>query len=727
MKKRVRPVHIFQKITTQYVWTAWILVFILLIVGLVLGLWGFSMNDRLIESETGNVDASDAVYSTVKLLKLGDHSNDPAPNIQVRLARFILPLTVSLAAILGLCTFLRNCYHRLRSYRFKNHTIICGLGDRGVSYIKDAVAEYDIWNRKRLDILVIEKNPTNPGVKFCQDEGIPVFIGDATKKDVLSLARPWTAKEIFAFFPNDGQNLLLANTLADIYKSMTVRRENKLKCYLSISNLSLQNQFIDREFTFRENNDKIGLPIDIDFCYSHEYLADRAIVKGVRNLIIRGIDSGIFTPDETPEIVIIGAGYIGRKIIANIARLFHLRNEVRIHDGNVEYCTPVKLRVYDKNEDAEKNLYREYPILEYNQDCHRSEYKIDEITISTNDELQNLHMNLKGGEAISRLPLPEIVFKTMDLEHPQVIAWIAQEIYSSKNAKSVVIALGDDSLSVSTALQLERIFETYASAKKDGSIPQIAVYYDKYAGFDTLFGKGGANSLLIESLKKDQTSEEEGYTTKITPLCNWSSISFDKDLSYDKVDNIAIGVEACYNRHTACESLSFADSTCPDLTNSEFEAARIIFDNRPVLQINQNRNQVLHNQIKLTSIDYSIIKEGKPVPEGFELIDNWSEIRDAIDKNIDVLCRLEHQRWWAEQLMNGGRYSNTRDNSLELHPDMVPYEYIHDISIDDYGVLRVSKDMSKTQLYDYYSVRDMIVSFKYAGYLPIKRKVGSNK
>ena len=77
--------------------------------------------------------------------------------------------------------------------------------------------------------------------------------------------------------------------------------------------------------------------------------------------------------------------------------------------------------------------------------------------------------------------------------------------------------------------------------------------------------------------------------------------------------------------------------------------------------------------------------------------------------------------------MNGGRYSNTRDNSLELHPDMVPYEYIHDISIDDYGVLRVSKDMSKTQLYDYYSVRDMIVSFKYAGYLPIKRKVGSNK
>lgn len=714
---RVRPIHIIQKVTTQYVWLAWLLVFILLIVGLVLGIWGFSMSERLIEPDTGSVDVSDAVYSTVKLLKLGDHSNDPAPNIQVRLARFILPLTISMAAILGLFALLRRCYHRLRSYRFKNHTIICGLGDRGISYIKDAVNGYVTRERDNLDIIVIEKDPDNPGVKFCYDEGIPVFIGDITKKDVMSLARPWTAKEIFAFVPEDGQNIALANTLAEIYESMGVKRDEKLKCYLSISNIDLQNQFVDREFTFRKNDEKLNLAIDIDFCYSREYMTERSLVKGVRNLIIRGIDSGIFDSNETPEIVIIGAGHIGRKIIANISCLFHLKNEVRIHDGEIEYHTPVKLTIYDKDKETAVNLYKEYPILEYT-----SNYENTDVPLSANDELHNLHVNIQNGEKISRLPLPEIVFKTMDIDVPQVIAKIAYEIYSSKNAKSVIVALGDDSLSVSIALQLERIFETYVSAGKEGSVPQISVYYRKYGGFDTIFGKGNGNFLQLEYLKKMNTSEDKENPTKITPFCKWSSISFDKDVSYDKVDKIAIGVEACYNRHSDDEDISKKQIELIDLTNDEFDNAKISFENRPVLQINQNRNQVLHNQIKLTLIDYSITKSVEKIPEGFELIDNWDEINKAISENIDVLCRLEHQRWWAEQLLNGGRYNKTRDNSLELHPDMAPYEYIHDVSPELFGKLQISDNLSPTQKYDYHAVMDMVVSFKYAGYLPIKKK-----
>lgn len=719
--KRIRPIHIIQKITTQYVWIAWLLVFILLIVGLVLGIWGFSMSERLIESETGNVDVSDAVYSTMKLLKLGDHSNDPAPNVQVRLARFILPLTVSIAAILGLFTFLRTCYHRLRSYRFKNHTIICGLGDRGISYIKDAVNGYVARERDNLDIIVIEKDSDNPGVKFCHDEGIPVFIGDATKKDVMSLARPWTAKEIFAFVPEDGQNMALANTVAEIYDSMGIKRKEKLKCYLSISSMDLQNQFIDREFTFRKDGEKLTLDIDIDFSYSHEYMTERSIVKGVRNLIIRGIDSGIFDTNETPEIVIIGAGYIGRKIIANISRLFHLKNEVRIRDGNVEYHTPVKLTIYDKDKDAAINLYKEYPILE-----KTSEYENTDIPMSATDELYNLQLNLPKGNSISHLPLPEIVFKTMDIDVPQVIAKIAYEIYSAPNARSVVVALGDDSLSVAIALQLERIFETYVAADKTGSVPQISVYYEKYGGFDTLFGKGRGNFLQIEYLKKMHTSNDTENPTKITPLCNWPSISFDKDVSYDKVDKIAIGVEACYNRNSNSDNCSEKLEELTDLTLDECERAKISFENRPVLQINQNRNQVLHNQIKLNLVGYSIIKNDGNVPEGFELIDNWTEVTTAIRENIEVLCRLEHQRWWAEQLLNGGRYNKTRDNSLELHPDMVPYEYIHDVSPEDFGVLNVSNKRSVTQCYDYHAVMDMPLSFKYARYLPIKKKDENN-
>ena len=182
-------------------------------------------------------------------------------------------------------------------------------------------------------------------------------------------------------------------------------------------------------------------------------------------------------------------------------------------------------------------------------------------------------------------------------------------------------------------------------------------------------------------------------------------------------------MEACYNRHNDYNDTLDELGGVKDLTHSEFEMAKFSFENRPVLQINQNRNQVLHNQIKLNLVNYSIIKNGGDIPDGFELIDNWDEIIPAISKNIEVLCRLEHQRWWAEQLLNGGRYNNTRDNSLELHPDMVPYEYIHDVSPEEFGALRISENHSATQRYDYHAVMDMIISFKYAGYLPIKKKV----
>jgi hypothetical protein len=38
------------------------------------------------------------------------------------------------------------------------------------------------------------------------------------------------------------------------------------------------------------------------------------------------------------------------------------------------------------------------------------------------------------------------------------------------------------------------------------------------------------------------------------------------------------------------------------------------------------------------------------------------------------MAKVEHRRWMADRIERGWRFAQTRDDSLMLHPDLVPYE-----------------------------------------------------
>ena len=53
--------------------------------------------------------------------------------------------------------------------------------------------------------------------------------------------------------------------------------------------------------------------------------------------------------------------------------------------------------------------------------------------------------------------------------------------------------------------------------------------------------------------------------------------------------------------------------------------------------------------------------------------------RSAAELNaqeLEVLARMEHDRWWAERALDGWQYGPERDNACKLHPNMVPYEQL---------------------------------------------------
>lgn len=772
-KRRKRPLYFFRKLITRNIWAVWLLLLILLIIGLGCGIIGYGAlgewGDNLIGDDSplagsvfdqnphasllnaasdlqqkggdgfnageknGNISPLDSLYATLKLLKLGDLGVASA-NGYIAVARFILPLVVSFTVIFGFFGLLRRGYHRLRAYFFKDHTIVCGLGERGYSVLKDAINSYNYRKRDNLNLLVIEKNPNNPFIKFCHEEGITVFVGDACISGTLYLTRPWAANEIYSFIPGDGQNLALANALAEVFCEKKKSRYNqKPKCYLTIDNEILQYQFMDRKIFFKDAaGEKIPLPIEVNLHNSQGFLSERAIAKGVRDLFVKTPAFLGAKPGDVPSVVLLGAGYMGRLIIEYLSTFGHLKNEINLDsNGSVTYSPPLKIIVYDKNPDAEHDLYNRYPALQRKkQDGMKSE---EEMIIDY------LNRNYPGTNHRSNvvLPLPEIEFHEGDVSQLDTLLDLADRISKDNSIAAVISALGDDSLSVSTALQLEEQVKDVATSSDGGNMPKILVYYPKFGGFETVFGTGAGLHLQSD--------------TGVGPFCKWSSLSYDKHLSNDMLDNVAIGINACYDIHAKIMNskkmhrkikhyLVYSDdcripnneTRIPNINvdkkNRVFSASKDNWNKLSVSDQMQNRKQALHNQIKLNLLGYSVAKDPCHIPDGFEplcgkkpssslnekekknlvntYLKGWRSVSKVLKQNAKLLSRIEHQRWWAEHLMSGWHFNETKNKPLKHHCDMIPFEYI----------------TRRDQSYDVFAVQDMVFSFKYAGYFPIRKK-----
>ena len=41
---------------------------------------------------------------------------------------------------------------------------------------------------------------------------------------------------------------------------------------------------------------------------------------------------------------------------------------------------------------------------------------------------------------------------------------------------------------------------------------------------------------------------------------------------------------------------------------------------------------------------------------------------------LELLARMEHDRWWADRVLDGWTHNAVRDNKRKFHPNLVPYK-----------------------------------------------------
>ena len=90
--------------------------------------------------------------------------------------------------------------------------------------------------------------------------------------------------------------------------------------------------------------------------------------------------------------------------------------------------------------------------------------------------------------------------------------------------------------------------------------------------------------------------------------------------------------------------------------------------NRPWAQLpetarNANRITADHFEVKMRALGYSVVsKEALAEPVVLQ------------QDQLELLARMEHDRWWADRVLDGWTLNALRDNKRKHHPNLVPYD-----------------------------------------------------
>jgi hypothetical protein len=135
--------------------------------------------------------------------------NSPADQVipwQLNVARFLAPLVAGWAGYSALAALFRDRIQQMRIPMMRRHVVICGLGQYvGTIFLRHL-------REKRIQVVVIERDATNPNIELCRSLGVPVIIGDAQRQKTLQAAGAHRAWRILAVTDDDGVNTQIVAT-----------------------------------------------------------------------------------------------------------------------------------------------------------------------------------------------------------------------------------------------------------------------------------------------------------------------------------------------------------------------------------------------------------------------------------------------------------------------------------------------------------------------------------
>jgi len=293
--RRTRLNPIWNTIKWPLVGFAWIL-------ALILGYIGFFRHSLAAGQQS---TAYDVLYRTIQLIVLQSGDVEGLVPWQLNTARYLLPILAAYAAIQALLTIFSDHWQQLRIRFFRNHVVLCGLGERGLQISREFL-------NNGYQVVVIEEDEENPFLSQVCEQGAVVIIGNATDKSLLQRAGVHKARFLFAVCPDDGTNAEIAIYARDLVSS---RKGRPLTAFVHIVDLDLCNLL-----------GSWSLAASTTDSFRLEFFNVRE--RGAQ-LILKEHPpfKEVITTEEAPSrILIVGFGKLGRSLVVQAAKDWWMKN-----------------------------------------------------------------------------------------------------------------------------------------------------------------------------------------------------------------------------------------------------------------------------------------------------------------------------------------------------------------------------------------------------------------
>jgi len=271
-------------------------------------------------------------YAAIQLFSMSaDTTKAPIP-LSLEIARWLAPLTVAYAVFRTLSTIFLQQWTQLRiRVFFRQHVIICGIGQAGLQFAAGFVG-------RGQRVVAIDRSPSTAAMDQCHGMGIPVLTGDATEKITLAHAGVHRARYLIAVCDDDVVNAEVALAL----RLVSAQRRNPINCLIQLADERLCQLLAQEALTAHT----LG-PVSYEFFNVYQ--------AGPTALLDTHAD--LLTAEEgvPPHLMIVGTGPFATALIMEAARRWRLDHA---HLGRI------RITLVAPNADAQAStLNARYPAL----------------------------------------------------------------------------------------------------------------------------------------------------------------------------------------------------------------------------------------------------------------------------------------------------------------------------------------------------------------------------
>jgi hypothetical protein len=142
------------------------------------------------------------LYQSLQLFVL-EYNGPAAPPLELEIARWLALGVAFFAAVRALIAIFNVEVQQMRVHFARGHVVVCGLDRKGWLLAQSFHREGEL-------VVCIERDTTNAFAHECQEDGIPVLYGDATKLAMLRKANVDHARLVYAVTGQDSTNADIA-------------------------------------------------------------------------------------------------------------------------------------------------------------------------------------------------------------------------------------------------------------------------------------------------------------------------------------------------------------------------------------------------------------------------------------------------------------------------------------------------------------------------------------